>query len=321
MRKCISKVAALWLALMLSISLAACSGEEAVVSQVAESQEEPAASATESTETENEGPGSDDPSMLLEDIPAYDSSPYVEINGNIPVFDEADKTTEAFETYSDLDSLGRCGAAYANICIELMPTEDREDINSVTPTGWVQNEYDFVDGGYLYNRCHLIGHQLAGEDANEKNLITGTRYMNVQGMLPFENMVADYVTEMGNHVLYRVTPVYDGSNLVASGVQMEAWSVEDEGDGICFNVYSYNVQPGVEINYVTGENWPTSSGTDTASNETEENTYILNTNTMKFHLPDCSSVSDMSEDNKETYTGSRDDLINEGYEPCGRCNP
>ncbi len=189
-------------------------------------------------------------SVDLDHIPEFSGEPYVIINNNVPDFDEDDYTTEPFETYSELDDFGRCGAAYANICQELMPTKEREDISDVEPTGWIQEEYD---GEYLYNRCHLIGHQLAGEDANDKNLITGTRYLNVEGMLPFENDIADYVEETDNHVLYRVTPIFDESDLVASGVQMEAYSVEDSGAGIQFNIYCYNVQPNVSIDYATGE--------------------------------------------------------------------
>lgn len=202
------------------------------------------------------GPGTAS-TITLADIPEYSGEPYVVLQGNIPGFDEGDFTTEAFEYYSELDYLGRCGVAYANICLELMPTEPRGEIGQVKPSGWHTVKYDCVDGKYLYNRCHLIGFQLAGENANEKNLITGTRYLNVVGMLPFENMVDNYVEETENHVLYRVTPIFDGENLVASGVQMEAWSVEDEGEGLCFNVYVYNVQPGVTIDYATGESWAT----------------------------------------------------------------
>lgn len=193
------------------------------------------------------------PTVSMEDIPVYQGAPYVEIDKNQPSFTEEDLTTEPFEEYAPLDCLGRCGTACANICRELMPTEKREDIGSVKPSGWVQAQYDFVDGKSLYNRCHLIGFQLAGENANERNLITGTRSMNVDGMLPFENLVADYVKETDNHVLYRVTPVFAESELVARGVQMEALSVEDGGDGVCFNVFVFNVQPGVEIDYATGE--------------------------------------------------------------------
>lgn len=193
--------------------------------------------------------------ISLDDIPEYSGQPYVVIDGNVPDFTEEDKTGESFESYSKLDFLGRCGSAFANIGTDLMPDGEREDISQIYPSGWENHEYDFIDGGYVYNRCHLIGFQLAGENANERNLITGTRYMNVEGMLPFENQVAEYVRETGNHVLYRVTPIYKGTDLVASGVQMEAWSVEDEGQSVQFNVYCYNVQPGVVIDYSDGENW------------------------------------------------------------------
>ncbi len=196
-------------------------------------------------------------SFDLSSIPEYEDSPYVYINGNIPDFTEEDYTTESFETYSELDSLGRCGVAYANICLEIMPQdgEERGSISSIYPSGWNNVKYEgIVDGGYLYNRSHLIGWQLSAENANKLNLITGTRYMNVEGMLPFENLVADYIDENpDNHVLYRVTPIFEGDNLVASGVQMEAYSVEDNGEGVCFNVYVYNVQPGIMIDYATGE--------------------------------------------------------------------
>lgn len=189
----------------------------------------------------------------IEDIPAYSGSVYVVLNDNIPYFDEEDLITESFEKYSKLDMLGRCGVAYANLSKSKMPTEKRDDISDVKPTGWVQEEYD---GEYLYNRCHLIGYQLAGENANELNLMTGTRFFNVSGMLPFENQVADYIrNNKKNHVLYRVTPIFDGSDLLAKGVQIEAYSVEDNGEGICFNVFVYNVQPGIEIDYATGESW------------------------------------------------------------------
>lgn len=191
----------------------------------------------------------------LENIPEYCGEPYVILRENQPDFDLEDLTLEPFERYSELDDLGRCGAAYANICLEIMPTEDREEIGQVKPSGWHTAKYDCVEGKYLYNRCHLIGYQLSGENANKQNLITGTRYLNVTGMLPFENMVDDYVEDTGNHVLYRVTPVFQGEELVARGVQMEAFSVEDEGEGVCFNIYAYNVQPGVVIDYATGESW------------------------------------------------------------------
>lgn len=263
-------------------------------------------------------------SVSLEEVPAYSGSPYVELDGNQPGFSLEERTTDSFETYSTLDALGRCGPAYACIGQDLMPTEDRESISSVRPTGWVQAEYDFVEGGSLYNRCHLIGFQLTGENANEENLITGTRYMNVEGMLPFENMVADYIKETGNHVLYRAAPIFEGENLVASGVVMEAFSVEDEGEGVCFHVYVYNVQPGVEIDYATGESWETGDSASSALEsqaEEQETDYVLNTSSKKFHLPDCPSVDSMSGKNRQEYHGTREELIAQGYEPCGSCHP
>lgn len=205
------------------------------------------------TETTAKSQTSTATSVSLSDIPAYSGSPYVAVNNNVPFFTDNDMTTTAFETYSNLDNLSRCGVAYANVCTEIMPTEERGAIGQVKPSGWHTVKYDIVSGKYLYNRCHLIGYQLSAENANTKNLITGTRYLNTEGMLPFENMVADYVKETNNHVLYRVTPMFDGNNLVASGVLMEAKSVEDNGDGILFNVYCYNVQPGIAIDYATGD--------------------------------------------------------------------
>ena len=187
-------------------------------------------------------------------IPSYTDKAYVKLNNNIPDFDDSLMTTESFEKYSDFDSLGRCGVAFANIGKDLMPTKERESIGMIKPSGWRISKYDFIDGKYLFNRCHLIGYQLTGENANEKNLITGTRYLNVDGMLPFENKVADYVKSTNNHVLYRVTPHFEGNNPIVSGVQIEAKSVEDNGKGIQFNVYCYNVQPRVKIDYATGEN-------------------------------------------------------------------
>ena len=264
-----------------------------------------------------------------EEIPAYSGKAYISLNNGVPTFTEEEYTTKSYEFYSDLDSLGRCGYTMACVGTDIMPTEDRGSISSVKPTGWINKEYDIVDGRYLYNRCHLIGHQLTGEDANTRNLITGTRYMNVQGMLPFENEVADYVKETENHVLYRVTPVFIGNELLARGVQIEAYSVEDEGDGVFFNVYVYNVQPGIILDYATGENrldTDPAPETPPAGGETpapggETVTYILNTNTKRFHKPDCSSVRDMSEKNKQEYTGDRQSLIDDGYIACGSCKP
>ena len=206
------------------------------------------------TNSSTQNTTADSSNITIDNIPAYSGDDYIILNNNIPNFSESDLTTTSFEEYAPLDDLGRCGVAYSNIGTDIMPTEKRGNISSVKPTGWINKKYDtsLVDGEYIYNRCHLIGHQLAGEDANEKNLITGTRYFNVEGMLPFENIVADYVKETNNHVLYRVTPVYDGDDLVAKGVQIEAYSVEDDGEGVLFNVFVYNVQPGITIDYATG---------------------------------------------------------------------
>ena len=343
--------------------------------------------------------------ITLNNLPAYSGEAYVELNDNVPSFSKKDMTTKAFEKYSELDDLGRCGAAYANVCRETMPTEERGNIGMIKPSGWQTVKYDNVDGKYLYNRCHLIGYQLTAENANEKNLITGTRYLNIEGMLPFENMVADYIDETDNHVLYRVTPIFRGDNLLASGVQIEAYSVEDKGKGVSFNVYCYNVQPGVTIDYTNGDSklsdgtiasitlnytkyalevgqsktlvavtspesavksvtWYSSNnkiatvskngkvtavkaGTVTITAKTFNGlkatckvtvkekydttvingsangniTYVLNTNTKKFHLPSCSSVKDIKDKNKQEVTCSRDEVIDMGYVPCKRCNP
>ena len=252
----------------------------------------------------------------LSSLPEYSGQAYVELNNNVPFFTEEDLTSASFEEYSPLDELGRCGTAYACISTDLMPTEPRGSIGQVKPSGWKIAKYDFVDGKYLYNRCHLIGFQLTGENANEQNLITGTRYLNVTGMLPFENLTADYIKETGNHVLYRVTPVFTGDELVARGVVMEAMSVEDKGDGVLFNVYCYNVQPGVTIDYATGD-----SSLDGTTDEGEQVSYILNTNTKKFHLPSCPSVNEMKPEYRQEYDGSRTILEAQGYSPCGRCKP
>lgn len=192
-------------------------------------------------------------SVSLDEIPSYTGEPYVLVDDNEPSFKEEEITDKSYESYSELDRFGRCGTATACVGQDIMPTEERGQIGMIKPTGWHLAKYDVVDGKYLYNRCHLIGYQLTGENANEKNLITGTRYLNVTGMLPFENQVADYVEETGNHVMYRVTPIFDGDDMVASGVEMEAYSVEDQGEGVRFHVYIYNVQPGVSIDYQTGE--------------------------------------------------------------------
>lgn len=262
----------------------------------------------------------------LSNIPDYDGKAYVELNGNVPEFSESEKTySESFEEYGKLDSLGRCTYAVSCIGKDLMPTEKRGSIGSVKPSGWHISKYDFVDGKYLYNRCHLIGYQLTAENANERNLITGTRYLNVDGMLPFEKDVADYIEITNNHVYYKVTPIFEENNLVANGVQMQAYSVEDNGQGISFNVYCYNVQPGVAIDYATGDNQAVASSsasvTSTSSDVSDKKTYIVNTKTKKFHNPDCDGVKKMSSSNKKKYKGTRDSLISNGYSPCQKCNP
>ena len=284
-----------------------------------------------------------------DEIPAYRGSASVELNKNVPGFTADEITTKSYESYGELDKQGRCTPAMACLGKDLMPTEERQSISMVKPTGWKQNKYpELVDSDppYLYNRCHMIGFQLAGENANEPNLITGTRYMNVEGMLPYENEVADYVRSTGNHVMYRVTPVFEGKNLLCSGVQIEAYSVEDKGKGISFNVYCYNVQPGVTINYTNGSNkadpnykksvsadeFVVTGGTGgtnvdrsapAKSNDAAPSgtTYVVNKNSKKFHNPTCDSVKDMKEKNKMYYEGTRDELIQQGYDPCKRCNP
>ena len=266
--------------------------------------------------------------VSLDAIPAYDGKAYVAVNNNEPFFTDSDMTTTAFENYSDLDSLGRCGVAYANICKDIMPIEERGKIGMIKPSGWHTVKYDVIKDRYLYNRCHLIGYQLAGENANPKNLITGTRYLNVEGMLPFENLVADYVNNTGNHVLYRVTPMFSGSNLVANGVLIEAKSVEDNGGGILFNVYCYNVQPGVGINYENGDSWldgttgSASSGSDSSaaensaadSSNSETMVHITATG-KKYHRAGCRTLK------KSDTEVTLDEAKSMGLSPCGICNP
>lgn len=275
----------------------------------------------------------------LESVMDYNGKAYAVVYNNKPQFQASEITDKAYEFYSPLDSKGRCGYVQACVGKELMPTGTRGSISSVKPTGWVQKVYStsLVNGGSLYNRCHLIGWQLTGENANKKNLITGTRYMN-ENMIPYENMIADYIKETGNHVMYRVTPVFEGNNLVASGVHMEAYSVEDRGEGVSFNVYLYNVQPGITINYKTGNSQLASTSSNStqsssSSNSTQSSsssqsnstatttTYVLNTRNKKIHTSTCSAVNSMSSSNKKTYTGSIDSLLSQGYSVCGSCKP
>ncbi len=256
--------------------------------------------------------------VSLDDLPAYSGEAYVILENNTPLFEEYELSVYAYENYSSLDYLGRCGTAVACLGRELMPTEERGTIGSVKPSGWQTVKFDFVDGKYLYNRCHLIGFQLAGENANERNLITGTRYMNTEGMLPFENMVAEYIKETDNHVMYRVTPLYDGENPVASGVTMEAYSVEDNGEGLCFYVYCYNVQPGVSIDYTTGSAVKGQT-VATTGHDTEADHYILNNKSRRIHKADCGSAKSIAGHNRENYDGNLFLLLCRGYRPAGCC--
>lgn len=288
----------------------------------------------------------------LDDIAGFDEVPYTEVNEGAPFFTDEDVARSPFEDYASLDELGRCVQAFALVGPETMPYAERGNISEVHPTGWHSDRYTFVDGGALYNRCHLIAHSLAGEDANRENLITGTRFMNTEGMQPFEDEVLSYIRRTGNHVLYRVTPHFIGDELVARGVLMEALSLEDEGRGIEFCVYCYNVQPGVGIDYATGDNWldeaqaaedaahydmgdrTSSSASPWSGGHHSESTghhaehagsdqcdYILNTNTMRFHYPNCASAASASDRNKRSFSGTREEVLDLGYEPCGECHP
>ena len=273
------------------------------------------------------------PSISMQDIPEFAGEPYVVINDGVPYFTEDEITTASYERYSKLDELGRCGVAIACIGVDLMPTEDREPHLHVEPSGWNQAQYDCVPGKYLYNRCHLIGFRLTAENDNEKNLITGTRYLNIDGMYDFEEMVDHYITETENHVMYRVTPIYKNDiDLVPWGVLMEGYSVEDNGDGVQFNVFCYNVQPGVVIDYYDGSSWldgenpppkdddnTDESGSGSVGNG--EITYILNTSSKKFHKPTCSNGINTSEKNKQETTKTREEVVADGYQPCGNCDP
>ena len=262
-------------------------------------------------------------------VPEYTGYPYVEINNNVPYFTKNEITDNCFESYSELDELGRCGPAFACIGIDIMPTEKRSNISDVKPSGWQTVRYDdVIKDKYLYNRCHLIAFMLAGENANPLNLITGTRYMNVTGMLPFEDEVNDYVQFTDNHVMYRVTPVFIDNELVARGVLMEAQDVENHGNSVQFCVFCYNVQPYITIDYATGNSWlsedtppENNTGWDPNGPDPFAHEYILNTKTKTFHETTCSSVAKMSDKNKQKWSGDRNDLIADGYKPCGICHP
>ena len=366
------RFAALLAAIVLTCTVAGCGTSAETTTSTTADPESPAVEHTASEEPESsttdaaalpetavkpsstEGPSASS-TPAFRDLPAYEGNPYVYVNDGEPAFTAEERAaTPGTERYGELDEKGRCTTTFAVVGTETMPTEERGSIGEVKPTGWQIAKYDFVDGKYLYNRCHLLGFQLTGENANTSNLITGTRYMNVDGMLPFENAVADYVHATGNHVLMRATPVFDGDNLVARGVHMMAESVEDGGDGVAFNVFVYNVQPGVVIDYRTGENMAAEDATplpdvsgdggDASSDgggtgtkgsadggtalsdsgaATEKGTteYVLNTNSKKFHVPSCSSVDQMSAKNRQDVTDTRENIVGRGFEPCKRCNP
>ena len=304
----------LWLLMAVSLMLCACGQVEIVIGDGSGY-----GSSTQNGSQLSGAGNRSQTSVSLDSIPEYSGDPYVVVNNNVPFFSKEDLKAEVFESYGDLDRLGRCTVAYSMVGTETMPTEERGSIGQVKPTGWHAVKYDNVDGKYLYNRCHLIGYQLTAENANVKNLITGTRYLNVQGMLPFENLTADYIKETGNHVLYRVTPVFEGDNLVASGVLMEGESAEDGGEAIQFCVYVYNVQPGIIIDYATGDS-RLDDGTG-GSSQSARKTYVLNTNSKTFHKPDCGSVGKIKDSNKQTFVGTREEAIKNGYSPCKSCNP
>lgn len=282
-------------------------------------------------------------------IPDYSGIPYVEVNGNIPYFNNTDIVSESYELYGKLDTLGRCTSSIACLGKDIMPivTEERGEIGNIKPTGWHSVKYNCVEGKYVMNRCHCIGWQLGAENANENNLVSGTRYMNLE-MLVFENMVAEYIKETNNHVMYRVTPIFVGDELFCRGLLMEGYSVEDRGSKICYNVFFYNIQPGIEFNYQTGESWyigifPDNNSSsviydmdqfdsETVSDDSNSSeisplpvekkvTYVLNNRSMKFHFSDCFSVKKISNKNREIFEGNRKYIISIGYEPCEICNP
>lgn len=304
MKRNLAKIISLLLAILM---LTACSEFESI-EQTVSSEKETTTQYTEIAQSES-----------VSEVEPYTVYPYTIINNNIPEFEKTDYT-KSFEKYGKLDSLGRCTSCIANIGTDLMPTEERGAIGSIKPTGWQVAKYSNIDGRYLYNRCHLIGYQLTAENANPNNLITGTRYLNIEGMLPFEDKVATYVKTTSNHVLYRVTPIFNGDELVARGVQMEAYSVEDDGKGVEFNVYCYNVQPDIEIDYKTGNSKYVGNETETTDNG-EKQKYIVNISTKKFHKERCPSAKKIKDENKKAYTGYRESLVKNGYFPCSQCKP
>ena len=320
------------LALLLSLCLSLGSCQEIVVPadgassrNVSKTTAQQSAGVRETAEQEIGGSATEEsaPSVIspnsfdLKNVPAYADRAYVTINDNRPYFRQEDLSVQSYEYYGSLDTLGRCTVTIACVGRDLMPTGDRGSISEVRPTGWHSVDYEIVNGDSLYNRCHLIGWQLTGENANRENLVTGTRYMN-EAMIPFESMVADYIKETGNHVMYRSTPIFEGDHLLCSGILLEAYSVEDDGEGICFNVYLYNVQPGIELNYQTGESKLAEGETnrDVPANAT----YIINVKSKKYHRLDSKYYQNLTS-NMEYTTLSKAELEAKGYEPCGTCKP
>lgn len=314
------KTLCLVIAALICLSLAACGIGGGDESRASDLPSETAAKTTSGTTAgTTAGTGDLKYPISYSDIPEYSGSPYTVVNGNVPFFTAEEITTTAYEYYSERDSLGRCGEVHACLGKELFPTKKRGDISSVKPTGWHSVTYSIVEGGSLYNRSHLIAHKFTGQDANWENLITGTRYMNATGMDIFECQVYDYIKASGNHVMYRVTPIFENDELIARGVLMEGYSVEDGGAGVKYNAFCYNVQPGIEIDYATGESrLIESEGTTSAL---PDYTYVLNVKTKKFHLPTCSSVTSMSEKNKSYSSATREELLAQGYTACGSCKP
>lgn len=259
--------------------------------------------------------------VSLDEIPEYTGEPYIAIDHNAPTFTEKEKASDSFETYSKLDSLGRCGTAFANVSRETMPAQERGSIGQVKPSGWHTVKYDNVDGKYLYNRCHLIGYQLTGENANPQNLMTGTRYLNMEGMLPFENMVADYIKETGNHVLFRVKPVFEGDDLIATGVEMEGLSVEDQGEGISFHVFAFNIQPGIQIQYATGESKAkTSPPAKTTSGSQIRNRPVIrgNSESKIYHCKGQANYGRMKDSKHLVVFRSEQEALDAGYRKAKR---
>lgn len=328
--------ALLALGVLVGLSLAGCTTEGPSAQQSASAHTAAASSAVsqgseESVITEAANPLSSQVAAIdWDSLPSYDGRPSVEVNGGVPSFTDEDRARGPFKEFSSLDALGRCGAAFMLVTPETLAWEERGSIGMIKPSGWQTIRYDWVDGGYLFNRCHLLGYQLSGENANPLNLITGTRSLNTQGMLPAENRIDYYVETTGASVLLRVTPVFLGEELVARGVLMEAQSAADGGAGLQFCLWCPNAEPGVSIDYATGESTGAAPAAAVAPETAQDATpapsavassYVLNTNTHKFHRPDCTSVGKMKAKNRSDFQGTREEAMALGYDPCKICQP